>query len=527
MMKLGQKIEILRMYFIEGKAKKQIARDLNISKNTVKAYINDFLTSKKELISSGVSKYELIENMIDKPKYDSSSRCPRVMTDEVKEIIRNFLKDNDIKRNTGKSKMCMTAQDMYETLIEKGFSLSYTSVAQYVQKYKENEYTFEAFIKQNYDYGDVCEFDWGEVKLTINGIDVKYRMAVFTMAKSNFRFAYLYKNENSQSFVDAHIKFFEYIGGVPKCMVYDNMKVAVAKFVGRTEKEATDSLKKLSVYYGFNYRFCNIRSGNEKGHVENSVDFIRRKAFAGMNSFDNEYLAFDRLAQRLEKYNNIKTKYLGNNSPADLLNIEKSYLSKLMPTYINCIDLTLRVDKLSTISYLQNRYSVPDYLVLKVVDVKVFIDKLEIFYNNNLIASHTRLYGNQEWSIDILHFSKTLSRKPGALLGSLAFEQMHSSLKEIYHNFFKERPKAFIELLELVGNYDITSVQNTIDILTQKSVEVNVENIKMILNRRDDNITNQISKSNLQEEIEENSRRHLSIYDSVIGTSDIEGGVAV
>ena len=182
MMKLGQKIEILRMYFVEGKAKKEIARKLNISKNTVKSYINDFLNSKRELINSGVSKYELIENMVDKPKYKSANRHPRVMTDEVKEIIRIFLKDNEVKRNTGKAKMCMTAQDMYEALIEKGFSLSYTSVAQYVQKYKENEYTFEAFIKQVYDYGDVCEFDWGEVKLTINGIDIKYRMAVFTIS---------------------------------------------------------------------------------------------------------------------------------------------------------------------------------------------------------------------------------------------------------------------------------------------------------------------------------------------------------
>jgi len=423
--------------------------------------------------------------------------------------------------------MCMTSQDMYEALLEKGFSLSYTSVAQYVQKYKENEYTFEAFIKQQYNYGDICEFDWGEVKLVINGIDVKYRMAVFTMAKSNFRFAYLYKNENTQSFVDAHIKFFEYIGGVPKCMVYDNMKVAVAKFVGRTEKEATESLKKLSVYYGFNFRFCNVRCGNEKGHVENSVDFVRRKAFSGLSSFENENVAFSRLAERLEKYNNIKTKYLNNNSPNDLLDIEKSYLLKLLPTYVNCIDLTLRVDKLSTISYLQNRYSVPDYLVLKAVDVKIFIDKLEIFYNNNLVSSHTRLYGNQEWSINILHYTKTLSRKPGALLGSLAFEQMHSSLKEIYHTYFKNQPKNFIELLEIVGNYDITSVQNTINILAQKCIEVNVENIKMILNRKKDIVKDTRSKSHLQEEIEKNSKRHLSMYDSIIGTSNIEGSIAV
>ena len=126
-----------------------------------------------------------------------------------------------------------------------------------------------------------------------------------------------------------------------------------------------------------------------------------------------------------------------------------------------------------------------------------------------------------------MHFSKTLSRKPGALLSSLAFEQMQDSLKEIYHNFFKEQPKSFIALLGIIGDYDITSVQNTINILTQKSVEVNVENIKMILNRNNDYFNVTVPKSNLQEEIENNARRHLTMYDSVIGTSNVKGGVAV
>lgn len=527
MITLGKKIEILRMHFVDGKPKKQIARELNVSKNTVKSYINEFLDAKKELIDSGVSKYELIENMVDKPKYNSTKRIANVMTDEVKEIIRGYIKDNEIKRSTARAKLCMTAKDMYEDLIEKGFSLSYTSVAQYVQKYKENEYNYEAFIKQDYDYGDICEFDWGEVKLDINGELIKFRMAVFTMAKSNFRFAYLYRNENTQSFVDAHIRFFEYIGGVPRCMVYDNMKVAVAKFVGRTQKEATEALKKLSVYYGFKYRFCNIRSGNEKGHVENSVDFVRRKAFSNSTCFCSSDDANIRLFERLKKYNNIKTKYLNDNSPFELLNIEKEHLLKLMPTYSNCIDMTLRVDKLSTISYLQNRYSVPDYLVQKAVDVKIFVDKLEIFYNNNLVASHTRLYGNQQWNIDILHFSKTLSKKPGALLGSLGFKQMNSYLKEIYLKYFEEKSKDFIELLNIVGIYGMSSVRNIIDILTQKSVEVNIENIKMILNRKEDNSTEQYIKSDMQIQIEQTSKQHLSKYDEIIGTTGIKGGEAV
>jgi len=54
-------------------------------------------------------------------------------------------------------------------------------------------------------------------------------------------------------------------------MVYDNMKVAVKRFVG-TEKEPIEGLLQLSIYYGFRYRFCNVRSGNEEGHVERSVE---------------------------------------------------------------------------------------------------------------------------------------------------------------------------------------------------------------------------------------------------------------
>lgn len=526
MISLGQKIEILRMYFVEGKPKKQIARELKVSKNTVKAYVNEFLNDKKELIELNVPKTELIENMIEKPKYKVANRTSVVMTDEVKKMIDGFLRDNEIKRSTGKVKMCMTAKDMHEELLEKGYLLSYPSVAQYVQKYKK-EIVHEAYIKQEYDYGDICEFDWGEVKLLIDNIDVKFRMAVFTMAKSNFKFAYLYRHENTQSFVDAHIRFFEYIGGVPRCMVYDNMKVAVAKFVGRTEKEATEALKKLSVYYSFKYRFCNKCSGNEKGHVENSVDFVRRKAFSNAPSFDNDNLAKERLLERLEKYNNIKTKYLDNNSPADILNIEKQYLLKLMPTYLNCDNTTARVDKLSTISYLQNRYSVPDYLVLKAVDVRIFIDKIEIFYNDKMVASHKRLNGYQEWSIDIMHYKKTLSKKPGALVGSLAFKQMDVTLKEIYNSYFSDKPKQFIELLELIGDNNLLSVQNTINILTQKSIEVNIENIKMIVNRKNEVEEVSGNKSDLQKEIEETSKRHLSLYDSIIGTKNVEGGIAV
>lgn len=114
-----------------------------------------------------------------------------------------------------------------------------------------------------YKPGDICEFDWGEVKLTIGGKTQKYQMAVFTSAYGNYRYAWLFTKQTTECFQEAHALFFEQIGGVYRTMVYDNMKVAVKRFVGPKEKEPTQGLLQLSLYYGFQYRFCNIHSGND------------------------------------------------------------------------------------------------------------------------------------------------------------------------------------------------------------------------------------------------------------------------
>ena len=84
------------------------------------------------------------------------------------------------------------------------------------------------------------------------------------------------------------------------------MRLVIKKFVGRNEKEPTEALLKLSLYYRFNFRFCNVRSGNEKGHVERSVEVIRRKAFSKKGCpYDNACIeSFHSLIKKEEIYRN-------------------------------------------------------------------------------------------------------------------------------------------------------------------------------------------------------------------------------
>jgi len=113
----------------------------------------------------------------------------------------------------------------------------------------------------------------------------------------------LFARQDSQSFQQSHVIFFEHLGGVPHQLVYDNMRVAVKRFVGVNEKEPTDALLGMSMYYQFGFRFCNVGKGNEKGHVERSVEYIRRKAFAIRDEFEEVALANEYLFNVVEKLN--------------------------------------------------------------------------------------------------------------------------------------------------------------------------------------------------------------------------------
>lgn len=519
MISLSIKHDILRKYIFDNESKKLIASELGISKNTVKKYIREYESKKELLIQSGedVDKDSLIELICEKPSYDSSSRTPRVMNETILDRIKFYLDQNDKYRQLGLRKQCMKAIDIHEALIEEGYNLSYSTTNNYVNRLIIK--TKEAFIKQEYDYGDVCEFDWGDVKLNINGKLKTFKMAVFTSAKSNYRYAYLYPKEATEFFLDAHVRFFNKVGGVYKTMVYDNMKVAVAKFVGKTEKEATVALKNISLYYGFNYRFCNVRRGNEKGHVEKSVDVIRRKAFSKNIYFESLTQANNHLNELLNVHNG-KVVYNKKQSAADILEEEKKHLITLLPSYDTAKVRDLRVNKYSVITIDENKYSVPDYLVGKFVTAKIYTDRICVFYNNLEIATHIRLFSLQEWSLKIEHYKKTLLRKPGALKGSLAFKTMKPQLQEIFTRYFQQAPKEFIMLIDFISKHSLETIIKSIDKLNENKVHINLDNIKVILERNDsyDNYTK--NERNVKSEITNTSRKNISKYNSIFNLNE-------
>ena len=400
------------------------------------------------------------------------------------QIVKKYLEENKKKRVSGQRKQQLKKIDIFELLQDLGFDIGYTSICNLINFLESRSY--EAFIKQKYNPGEVCEFDWGEVKInTPDGLK-RYQLAVFTTALGNFRYAQLFKSQDTSSFQQAHALFINKVNGVYKLFVYDNMKVAVKKFVGLTEKEPTDGLLKLSTYYNFSFRFCNVRKGNEKGHVERSVEYVRRKAFAKRDTFDDLSEANQYLDDVCNKLNAKPQKENNNKTASEILSEEQAYLYSNKPFFECCEDEMLKVDKYSTISYKTCRYSVPDKYVGKMVAVKIYPDMIICYDENNKVSSHGRLHGAFEWSIKIEHYITTLKRKPGALAGSIALDQANIHLQEIYKSYFNGREKEFVDLIDFYAksSISISKIQSAIEAFSPyREGEVTLDKIKLLCDR--------------------------------------------
>lgn len=479
MVNMSTKQEIILRYYRHGDSQRKISRDLGISRKTVKRYLEEYKLTKKgeaDVEESGVK-----NGILDPPRYDTSNRKRRKLTVEIKEEIDKHLEKNEEKRQGGQRKQILRSIDIWEELKRQGHSIGYTTVCNYIRGQASRK---EAYIRQRYEAGQVCEFDWGEVKLRIDGILRAYQLAVFTLAYSNYRYAIIYSRQDSPSFQQSHVLFFHHLGGVAQQMVYDNMRVAVKRFVGRTEKEATDGLLGMSMYYQFGFRFCNVRKGNEKGHVERSVEYIRRKAFGLVDSFTDEFSANAHLKKILGTLNATVQKTKGQSAVA-MLEEERKFFGVCPAVEMECASWkNCRVDKYSTISIHTNHYSVPEEFVGKMVEVKVYPDRLNIYYNGQALWSHQRRSTKFRWYLCLGHYLETLLRKPGALKGAEALEQANWELKSIYIKYFKDDPRQFIELLHYQRNQALSwlQIQEVINqLLRLGSREITLDKIKVSL----------------------------------------------
>lgn len=256
----------------QGYSNRKVEKMLKINRKTIAKYWNEYVENVQKLnnVNDTLKVAEIQEAITSAPKYNTKSRMRRKLTDDFFIQLKSILASEEEKKKIlGTNKQCLTKIQIYELLKKFGFDVGYSTVVLEINKIKRSGN--ECFIRQDYEFGDRLEYDFGEVKLVINGVLKRYYIAVLSSPAGNFRWCYLYDNCKKDVFLDSHVKFFEMIGGVWKKIVYDNMRNVVSKFIGKNEKELNEDLVRMSLYYGFDINVTNAFSGNEKGFVEGSA----------------------------------------------------------------------------------------------------------------------------------------------------------------------------------------------------------------------------------------------------------------
>jgi transposase len=518
MISMIQKQNIILMNYRDGKSQREISRMTGMDRKTIRKYIEKYEEQRKELLQEEhQGQIELIRSIVEAPTYTTGIRPKRKLTEAMEETILGHLKENEEKRKKGQRKQQKKPMDIFEAMTAEGANISYSTVLRIIRKLEQT--SKEAYIKASYEPGDVCEFDWGEAKLTINGMLRVYQMAAFTSAYGNHRYAYLFTKQTTECFQEAHARFFEHIEGAHQTLVYDNMKVAVKRFVG-SEKEPTDGLMQLSVYYGFGFRFCNIHSGNEKGHVERTVEVVRRKAFAFRDTFETLEEANAYLLEVCERLNNKPQDHREGKSATACLEEERPYLLAKLPMFDAARVVHARVDKYATIVVDQNHYSVPDHLVGKLVLVKIYSMRIQCFYEETKVAEHNRLTGCHEWRLELVHYLETLKKKPGALAGSTALAQAQSHIIKIYETYYTRREKDFIELLQYIrDDANLEEVERSIQQLERiHPSHVTTDKVKAICAKGRENPSSPLLHSQASQAILQHAQAQVRQYDELFGT---------
>src|ERR1700704_268716 len=120
-----------------------------------------------------------------------------------------------------------------------------------------------------------AQVDFGECFGVIGGVRMKLHVFCFDLPHSDARFIKAYPAETTEAFLDGHVSAFAFFSGVPLSILYDNLKIAVARILGDGKRQRTRAFTELVSHYLFEDRFGRPGKGNDKGKVEALVKYSR------------------------------------------------------------------------------------------------------------------------------------------------------------------------------------------------------------------------------------------------------------
>jgi transposase len=378
---------VRRFVFVEGRSRREAARVFGLSRDTV---------AKMCRFSAP-------------PGYVRSKPAQKPKLGALIPVIEAILEGD----RTAPAKQQHTVKRIFERLRdEHGYGGGYTVVKDYVRRQRARGR--ETFVPLAHPPGH-AQVDFGEAVGVIGGVRQKMHFFCMDLPQSDACFVKAYPRETTEAFLDGHVSAFAFFGGVPLSILYDNLKIAVARICGDGKRERTRAFTELVSHYLFQDRFGRPGKGNDKGKVEGLVKFSRSNFMTPIPiapSYEalNAMLA-ERCRQRQGDRAGRQAEPVGIRMAADL-----AILRALPPVALEpCEKRIARVSSTALVRYRCNDYSVPTAYGFQSVLVKGFVDEVVILFDGVQVARHARSYGQGVFVYDPLHYLALIEAKPGAL----------------------------------------------------------------------------------------------------------------
>ena len=246
---------IRREHLVKGKSIKEIARDLKISRNTV-----------RKILRSGETLFSYEREVQPRPRLGRwKADLDRMLTANTETSARERL----------------TLIRLFEELRTLGYEGGYDAVRRYARTWSREHasQTAAAFVPLSFAPGEAYQFDWSHEIVVMSGVTVTVKVAHVRLCHSRMMFCRAYPRETQEMVFDAHERAFAFFRGACTRGIYDNMKTAVETiFIGK-DRQYNRRFLQMCSHHLVDPVACTPASGWEKGQVENQVGLVRERFF--------------------------------------------------------------------------------------------------------------------------------------------------------------------------------------------------------------------------------------------------------
>ena len=385
MLRVDQVHVIRHKVLVEGRSRRQVAKEFGISRVTVRKYVEGAEPIRREPRPRGRPVWEKVG-----PRLGALLAASKDWTG---------------------GKQQLTATRLHELLIGEGHQVGASLVKAAVAEWKRQRR--EVFVPLTYRPGDLAEVDFFEVLVDLDGTRRKAWLFLVRLMYSGRDFAWIYERQDQVSFLDGYVRAFAHFAGVPARLAYDNLKAAVVRILVGGERTLTPRFAALASHYLFEPCFCRPGEGHDKGGVESRGKAVRRQALTPIPSAPT----LDAINQALLAQMDARL-VMGRDGAGETIGtrfgVEAPAFRPLPAAFVAEATTFVTVSRRALVRLEGAVYSVPCHWAGLDLVARIGATTITIVGRDGTLIPHPRKRFGQR-SIDYRHYLPELAKKPQAV----------------------------------------------------------------------------------------------------------------